>query len=73
MDIKINALGRSVEILGIEGDDAEDCTAVALNLWQSLVPVDEDNVGGAFGLQTERELRQVGFVHLDEGERPNVK
>lgn len=73
MDIKINALGRYVEIIGIKDYTAEESAAVALDLWQSLVVDPEEETGGAIGLVTERDSKRVGFAYLSDGERPDVK
>ena len=73
MDIEIHAQGRSVKISNIDGETAQDCTAVALELWAATDPaLSNEELGGGTSISTERAAIPVGFVDVTM-ERPDVK
>jgi hypothetical protein len=71
MIVKINAGGRAIEIHDCH-NSAEECAGIALELWQETEPVKEE-LGGATGIQTEREYRRTGFVDVSSGESLDIR
>lgn len=72
MDVRINAQGRIVEILGVDEGSAEEIAEVALDLWLSLeIPSKKDIEAGSV-LTTDRAHIPLGFADFAL-EPPDVK
>lgn len=73
MDVRINAQGRFVEVVGINvALELQEALDAVYGLWEATTMDKEPIVATGF-VQTERDHRTSGFVDLDVGERPVVQ
>lgn len=77
MDIRISAYGKNIEIVGIDCDDAEDCTEVAFELWDKLEKpsgkATAEGIEASGGGHAEKAYAPMGYADVSYGERLNVR
>jgi hypothetical protein len=77
MDIKVNAQGSYVEIIGInESTSLDYATGVAYDLWAATVSEkekDPEGLSAGTGSYVDRPQVRLGFADMRSGERLAVK
>lgn len=76
MDIKVNAHGRYVEVIGIEVDDPEEAVDLVYALWEATdsdKPRTGNDLSAGNGVYLDRKSARIGFSYLGDGERPEVR
>jgi hypothetical protein len=81
MDVKINAYGKQIDVIGIDCDDAADCLETVLDYWERIEdprlapPSVDDNerpiIEASGGGYHERKHQTMGFAEFTYGERVN--
>jgi hypothetical protein len=73
VDIKINAQGSYVEVIGSE-DDLEVTAGIVFDLWAATVADEKGNkLTAGSGSYLERSGSRIGFADMRSGERLPVK